>query len=405
MRVIRFLILLSSVLAVITSCENAKTIKSDIQSAGLSMQASGRLDSTTVNVWLNPVENHHFIITGQGWESNVFSKPFQRLPASAKESVRAAVWNLAEESAGISINFTSNASDITVRYGVDRPLQLNHMPATGVSGLDMYAYDGDMNPVWLRSKRTFKDTIEYEFNELSGLPENGDGFKRFQLYLPLYNTVKWMEIKCKNGGLADPIGFENKPIVVYGGSKSQGAVASRPGMAWTSILQRAINVPIVNLGFSGNSKMEYELVELVSQIDASMYVVDCLGNMINETEFPDSVLADRIRHTYTGLRQAHADIPILFSQHPGLGDEGYAPTAKQVIDRVNHIMTTVIAELQREGATRLYMISKEEQRLCPECTVDGTHPADLGMIGFAAGYEEVVRNIFREIGGVALKPE
>ena len=42
-------------------------------------------------------------------------------------------------------------------------------------------------------------------------------------------------------------------------------------MVHTAILQRRLDQPVVNLGFSGNGKMEMEVVELMTEIDASCY--------------------------------------------------------------------------------------------------------------------------------------
>jgi hypothetical protein len=73
---------------------------------------------------------------------------------------------------------------------------------------------------------------------------------------------------------------KKKPIVVYGTSIAQGACASRPGMAWTAILGRRMNIPLINLGFSGNGKLEKEMLDLIAEIDAEVYILDCLQNML-----------------------------------------------------------------------------------------------------------------------------
>ena len=48
----------------------------------------------------------------------------------------------------------------------------------------------------------------------------------------------------------------NKPIVFYGTSITQGASASRPGMAYPAIISRKLNVETMNFGFSGNGRFE-----------------------------------------------------------------------------------------------------------------------------------------------------
>ena len=56
------------------------------------------------------------------------------------------------------------------------------------------------------------------------------------------------------------------PVVVYGTSITQGANASRPGMAYTNILSRRLNVEFVNLGFSGSGRGEPEVAEVIAGI-------------------------------------------------------------------------------------------------------------------------------------------
>lgn len=52
---------------------------------------------------------------------------------------------------------------------------------------------------------------------------------------------------------------KQKPVVFYGTSITQGGCASRPGMVHTALLGRRLDRPVINLGFSGNGKMDPEL--------------------------------------------------------------------------------------------------------------------------------------------------
>ncbi len=68
---------------------------------------------------------------------------FDRLPARAKEIVREPVWNLSRHTAGFSTRFQTDARSIYLRYEVlNEPLAMAHMPATGVSGVDLYGMTG-----------------------------------------------------------------------------------------------------------------------------------------------------------------------------------------------------------------------------------------------------------------------
>ena len=84
--------------------------------------------------WWNPASHPVPVIEGQAWTGEAKS-PYDRLPSRAEGQVRDAVWNLAGHNAGIMVRFRSNAEEIVVRYQVAGNLEMNHMPATGVSGL------------------------------------------------------------------------------------------------------------------------------------------------------------------------------------------------------------------------------------------------------------------------------
>ena len=140
----------------------------------------------------NPTADPVKTLEGQGWPGEV-KDYYDRLPGRAEKTVRKEVWDLSKNSAGLFLKFRSNADEIYVKYAVTGGLQMPHMPATGVSGVDMYAKNSDGQWLWCAGKYTFGDTITYRFNGLQTKDQYGNEFE-YHLYLPLYNSVKWMEI-------------------------------------------------------------------------------------------------------------------------------------------------------------------------------------------------------------------
>src|SRR5690606_36947126 len=211
------------------------------------------LDSIAQNnkvTWRNPLNQKVDVVQGQGWAQEL-KGTYQRLPDRMQSQVRPVVWRLSKDNAGVFVEFETNAPKFEVRYAVNGPVSMHHMPSTGVSGVDLYA-KGANGWEWAAGKYSFKDTISYRFENL----KVGDG-KTFLLYLPLYNSLKWLEIGVENQYSFEFLPLKSeKPIIVYGTSIAQGACASRPGLAWTSILGRKLNMPIVNMAFSGNGRLE-----------------------------------------------------------------------------------------------------------------------------------------------------
>jgi hypothetical protein len=337
--------------------------------------------------WWDPAKNPFPVIEGQGWHKGLES-PYNRFPARAKSMVRKPVWYLSEESAGLLIRFRSNASDIIVRYGVERRLDMPHMPSTGVSGVDLYAFSKDGKWEWAGGKYQFGDTIEYHFSSLK------PGERQYYLYLPLYNKVKWMQIGVPEKAIMKPLPIRTeKPIVIYGTSITQGGVASRPGMAWPAILSRKLNMPIINLGFSGNGKLEESVTHLLTELDARIYIIDGLGNM---TGFPSDTIAARLVTTVQTLHNKKPDVPVIIAEDPHPAIQSLDLRIDSIYQHINNISDSVYRKLKASGMKHLYLLTAESIGFNMESTVEGLHPNDYGMILYANAYEKMIRKILAE---------
>jgi len=352
--------------------------------------------------WWNPVENKFPVIEGQAWPDEVLA-PFDRLPAKAEKTVRKAVWNLSRHAASLKIRFRSNSEEIVVRYKVNLRKAMDHMPATGVSGIDLYAKDSDGEMLWCNGRREFSDTITYRFVGLRPNDRYHELGREYRLNLSLYNSIDWLEIGVSKDDYFEPLPVrKEKPIVVYGTSIAHGACASRPGMAWTNILSRKMDRPLVNLAFSGNGRLEKELIDLLVEIDSKVYVLDCLPNLWREEVYDDTELEKRILNSVRQLRKERPDIPILLTEHAGYTDGFINPARMDSYTRVNKIQKATFEKLQNEGILNLHYLAYDELGLQLDDMVDGTHPNDLGMMRYAQSYEIKLRNILNEsIGKVS----
>ncbi|AHW58866.1 Lysophospholipase L1 [Draconibacterium orientale] len=348
--------------------------------------------------WWSPSENSFDVINGQGW-TNGLESPYDRLPAKAKGTVRDAVWNLSKHTAGLKIRFRSNASEIKVKYQVGGNLNMAHMPSTGVSGLDLYAKNADGEWLCCRGHYSFGDTVTYTFRNITPNDNYHKLGREYHLYLPLYNSVRWMEIGVADEALFEPIPLRNeKPIVVYGTSIAQGGCASRPGMAWTSILEREMDNPLINLAFSGNGRLEDEVTQLLSEIDAKVYILDCLPNLTLGEKYSENDIYQKVMNTVKALR-AKSSAPILLVEHPAYGFESSNKAQKEGTDRLNAAQSKAFADLMTESYTNITVLTQKELNLDLNSFVDGVHPTDRGMEQYALAYEKKLREFLNEPKG------
>jgi hypothetical protein len=324
-------------------------------------------------------------VEGRGWETLERKRYFDRLPAKADGVVRPPVWDLSRHSAGMAVRFQTNARTIHVDYELlSASLAMPHMPATGVSGLDLY---GELSPgeerwvqVTMPSAQTIKQPI------VSGL----DGaLRNYTIYLPLYNGVNSLKIGVPADCEFHPTAPRtDKPLVFYGTSIMHGGCASRPGMAIPAILGRRFHRPTINLGFSGNGTMDPEFVDLMAELDPAVYCIDCLPNM-----GPDTV-RQRAKPLVEKLRAAHPETPILLVEDRVFTNAPFIPERQQFHKENHKALREVFDALTAAGVKQLYYLPGDDLLGSDgEGAVDGSHPTDLGFVRNSQAYENILRPI------------
>ena len=342
--------------------------------------------------WHDPEDAGFHVIQGQKYQGEAREGFYHRFPARAKSSIRDAVWKLSRQTAGESIVFTTDAKSITVRYTVPLRHAMPHMPATGVTGVDLYTTDRNGDEVWLAAKYSFKDTITFTYSPIE--IEKKPKAHRYTLFLPLYNEVSWMEIGVEEGAKFrfEPV-LPGKPIVAYGTSICQGACASRPGMAWSNILQRRLGHEFVNLGFSGNAFLDKEVIDLIADIDAEAYIIDAMPNSCSmETEMLRDTLTKAVRQ----LRSRRPDTPIILADHIGYPHSKAFKIRAERETRAWEVQKAVFDELKSEGDDLLYHLPYDVIALPQDGTVEGVHASDYGMMAYATAYEKILREVLDE---------
>ena len=307
---------------------------------------------------------------------------FDRLPAEADGKVTAAVWGLSRDSAGLMFRFRTDATTIYAHYKVTKPqLAMPHMPATGVSGLDLYARDKDGKWRWVQVARPGSQEMRIR------LAENLDpGEREYALYLPLFNGVEFLHVGVPEGKQLTGLKPRAKPVVFYGTSITHGACASRPGMVHTGILGRRFDVPVVNLGFSGNGRMDKEVGDFLVRIDAAAYVIDCLPNM-NAKE-----VAQKCGPLVKQLRAGRPETPIILVEDRRNTDSWIIAGRRKHHDDNHAALKAAYEQLLKEGIRGLsYVPGDHLYGDDADGATDGSHASDLGFFRQADVFEPFLK--------------
>ncbi len=306
-----------------------------------------------------------FVLEGFPWHEK--GRKLFRLPHSTKpDDISGGVYSLASHTAGGVVRFRTDSPYIVLRASLlnTKPC-MGHMPSTGSSGFDLFfdtnRYIKTVNP----SHYMLEVPTPLVMPLAKNLPRK---MRDCTLYLPLYNGVNSLEI-----GLAPDAKIEaptphkiKKPILFYGSSITQGACATRTSNAYAAMLCRALDAPMINLGFSGNAKGEIKMAELIASLDLAAFVYDYDYN---------APTAEHLKKTHEQffkiVRKARPDLPIIIfgkiSGHTSERDGIVRATYENAVKNGDKKVWLVEGKKLFEGADYSYL------------TVDNCHPNDLGF--------------------------
>ncbi len=324
-------------------------------------------------------------LTVEGLGFKDVKSPYDRLPGRAEGVVPAPVWNLSRDSAGALVRFTAATPEIHARWTVTNSnLAGANITAIASSGLDLYAKTDAGKWRWLgMGQPKFPDTTAAL---ITGIPATE---REFMVYMPLRNGVTSLEFGVLKGATIKPGAARaagSRPILFYGTSITHGIGASRSGMTHVAMLGRTFNREVINLGFSGNGRMEPEVLKFVAELNPAVFVLDCLPNMAAP------LVTERTVPGVKQLRETHPDTPILLVEDRNI-QTGFLVEARRKANDANHAaLREAFAALQTEKIPHIYYL--EGANLLGddgEGTVDGSHPTDLGFTRQAAEFERVLR--------------
>jgi lysophospholipase L1-like esterase len=161
-------------------------------------------------------------------------------------------------------------------------------------------------------------------------------------------------------------------------------------MPHPSILGRRLNTPTINLGFSGNGRMEAAVGQFLIELDPSVYVIDCLPNMS-----ADEVTANT-QPLVKQLRAAHPETPIVLVEDRSYSGSWLITSQRERNESSRKALKAQYQMLLDAGTERLSYINGESLLGADrDDTTDGSHPSDLGFYRHADVFEPVLREAMK----------
>lgn len=311
---------------------------------------------------------------------------FKRLPDEIGLNTNSGVARHYLCTAGGRVRFSTNADHFVIRVEFPYEAKYDHMPRTNVCGFDLYE-DTPMGSKFLGVFRPGTNDISHGYESVITLPDRR--MRSLTLNFPSYNPVNSLMIGIDSDApLSEGAKYRSdKPIVYYGSSITEGGCASRPGNTYQAIIARKLDLDYINLGFSGNARAEENIVEYMAGLDMLAFVSDYDHNA------PDAeYLSATHCRMYKMIREKQPDLPYIMLSRPDFQHD-----RAQSIARRNVIIDTYRYALSQGDKNVYYIDGESIFRGCDEdsCTVDGTHPNDLGFAKMAEVIECELRRALR----------
>lgn len=304
--------------------------------------------------------------------------PLNRLPLSlTKDDVNPGAIGLACCTSGGAIRFRSDSRYFAIRAKLLCGYDMNHMTRTGSCGFDIYSSSDD-GMIFKGAAQVSPDQVDHDFECMVHVRDERDvGIRDWMLNLPLYGGVESIEIGFdKDAAVEPPTPHRRGRVAFYGSSITQGGCASRPGMAYSSLICRHIDAEQVNLGFSGCGLGEEAVARAIASIDnLAAFVLDYDYNAPSAEH-----LEETHERFFKIVRKAHPRIPIVIVTSPDIWPD--LGKAYEEMSRRRAVIWRTYENATAVGDGNVYFVDGEtlygvEERR--ECAVDGCHPTDLGF--------------------------
>ncbi len=301
----------------------------------------------------------------------------------------------AMQCAGIQIHFATDSKKIRIS-GETGPVQADsgNLSPAAQRGFDLYCYNEQSGGYdYVGYGRGANDEAKFS----AKIVEFPTAQKRyFILNLPLYSYVRNLEIGiCTDAHLYRETKYETEDqILFYGTSITQGASASRPGLAPVNQISRHFKMPITDLGFSGNAYGEIDLYRLMTHFPRVRCVI-----LDHEANAGPGGVQKTLEEGIALLRQAMPTTPIIIcSRTPQLvdftADSGWASNR----DAHRAWLRRRVARYNKEGDSNIYFFdgTKSWGKDWSDCLMDVGHPNDLGFLRWTTAMKRLLTSILKK---------
>ena len=203
------------------------------------------------------------------------------------------------------------------------------------------------------------------------------------LYLPRNEIVTEVKLSFPDDAVIEaPTPYRYGPVLFYGSSITEGGCACRMTNAYNALLSNRLDMDYYNFGFSGSARGQLPMADYINTFDIKALVYDYDYNSpsvehLSETHEP----------FFKRIREKHPDLPVIMMGRPNFE---YIPDAAQRREVIYKTYRNAV----ESGDKNVYYIDSETffgDADREQCTIDRTHPNDIGFYRMANAIEPVLK--------------
>ena len=348
-------------------------------------------------VWFSPLNKNMFQAYGS---ESFYEGDYARLSKEERNEIikvsESVEW-LSKHSAGLQLKFKTNSTRILIDVELRAPHDMAHMPATGQCGFDLYVYDENMKDYVLHNTGTYQISKTKYRAELSVFSYFSKELieREYIINFPLYQGVKDLMIGLDNDSLTKPVKFKNDgKIVIYGTSIAQGGCVTRPGLMYSNVLSRWLDMEIYNQGYSGSAMLEPIMGDIIGHIkNQKLLIIDAEANA-----GCDLTMENNLESFILNYKKYCPNVPILLVSRCLFNLDRYDTRRVKLKKYYKSFINNLINKFELEGH-KMYFLDGDNffegfKFNYTEFTVDGIHPTDFGNYLIAKHHYDAIKKIF-----------
>lgn len=214
---------------------------------------------------------------------------------------------MSRQGAGMSIRFRAQVRKLSFRATYGEAFINRKSPAMSM-GFDIYRNGRFMCNAQPELSLADGEKFVFSGGWCSGRLDD------YQVYFPLQSSIVKLEIGTDSEGVVEaPTPHEGgaRPIVLYGSSIANAGCVSRSGLEQSNVIGRLLQMPTVNMGFSGSARGDPAAAEAAAAADPAALVIEYEANAPSAEHLQRSFPA-----FFKRFRELRPNTPVILSGNP-----------------------------------------------------------------------------------------